>query len=126
MYALLLQKATKLLFQHYNNLQDFSQNFSVTQQIVNLRCSYGLSRVVVLLDTLLRVALLRNLSYIKLRIRFTVHNYELRVEIKSTQPVVQRYEFKLSVSKQNKIYVIIVNIRLIQCYKYPTRSLVHC
>ena len=28
----------------------------------------------------------------------------------------QRYEFKLRVSKQNKIYVIIANIELIQCY----------
>ena len=47
-----------------------------------------------LLDPLSRVALHRNSSYIKRSIRFTVHSLylELRVEIKSTQPVVQRYE----------------------------------
>ena len=36
--------------------------------------------------------------------------------MKSTQPVVYRYKFKLRVLKQNKFYEITVIIGLIQCY----------
>ena len=57
-----------------------------------------------MLDTSSLVALLRNLSYIKRSIRFTVH---------SSQFIVKSYEFELKVSTWNKIYVIIVNIGLL-------------